>query len=45
MSFLDKYNLIHGGTTNFYVGNVPKNRRLKIPAIRLEDGPQGVADK
>jgi beta-glucosidase len=27
-----------------YVGNVPANTRLKIPAINLEDGPQGVAD-
>ena len=23
-----------------YVGNVPANSRLKIPAINLEDGPQ-----
>jgi glutaredoxin-related protein len=27
----------YGGS---YVGNVPANTRLKIPAINLEDGPQ-----
>jgi hypothetical protein len=27
----------YGGS---YVGNVPVNTRLKIPAINLEDGPQ-----
>lgn len=43
MNFLDKYNMIHGGL-GLYVGNTPKNHRLKIPALRLEDGPQGVAD-
>jgi len=26
------------------VGNVPANTRLGIPALRLEDGPQGVGD-
>ena len=27
-----------------YVGFIPANNRLKIPSLRLEDGPSGVAD-
>jgi beta-glucosidase len=27
-----------------YVGFIPANSRLGIPALRLEDGPSGVAD-
>lgn len=27
-----------------YVGNVIPNKRLNIPILNLEDGPQGVAD-
>jgi hypothetical protein len=34
--FLSHDNRYGGG----YVGNVPANTRLKIPAINLEDGPQ-----
>eukprot|EP01111_Echinosteliopsis_oligospora_P008732 TRINITY_DN2471_c0_g1_i2.p1 TRINITY_DN2471_c0_g1~~TRINITY_DN2471_c0_g1_i2.p1 ORF type:complete len:693 (+),score=205.69 TRINITY_DN2471_c0_g1_i2:474-2552(+) len=32
------------GSSGPYVGNTPVNTRLNIPALNLEDGPQGVAD-
>jgi beta-glucosidase len=43
MTQTEKLALVHGYGGS-YVGNVPANSRLKIPAINLEDGPQGVAD-
>lgn len=33
-----------GGTGSAYVGDIPANTRLGIPALNLEDGPAGVAD-
>lgn len=36
--------MIHGSSGGGYVGYVPSNLRLNIPALHLEDGPQGVAD-
>ena len=32
------------GVSGSYVGNIPANTRLGIPALGLEDGPAGVAD-
>lgn len=43
MNQTEKLNMVHGYSGS-YVGNVPANTRLGIPAINLEDGPQGVAD-
>lgn len=43
MNQTEKLAVVHGYGGS-YVGNVPANERLKIPAINLEDGPQGVAD-
>eukprot|EP00698_Gefionella_okellyi_P025269 TRINITY_DN91_c0_g1_i1.p1 TRINITY_DN91_c0_g1~~TRINITY_DN91_c0_g1_i1.p1 ORF type:complete len:750 (+),score=208.76 TRINITY_DN91_c0_g1_i1:38-2287(+) len=39
----EKLFMVHG-SPGPYVGNVPANTRLGIPALTLEDGPQGVAD-
>lgn len=44
MTLDEKFHMIHG-TVGEYVGNTPHNKRLGIPSINLEDGPQGVADK
>jgi beta-glucosidase len=48
MSLDDKIAMVHGvgfasGTAG-YVGHIPASRRLCIPGLNLEDGPQGVAD-
>ena len=43
MTQTEKLILVHGSPGG-YVGNVPAIPRLGIPAINLEDGPQGVAD-
>lgn len=43
MTQAEKLLLVHGSPGG-YVGNVPAIPRLSIPAINLEDGPQGVAD-
>eukprot|EP01121_Diplochlamys_sp_Union-15-3_P007931 TRINITY_DN205_c0_g1_i1.p1 TRINITY_DN205_c0_g1~~TRINITY_DN205_c0_g1_i1.p1 ORF type:complete len:679 (-),score=206.24 TRINITY_DN205_c0_g1_i1:112-2148(-) len=43
MNLDEKLGLVHG-YGGPYVGNVNANDRLKIPALHLEDGPQGVAD-
>jgi len=43
MTLAEKILMVHG-SPGPYVGNVPANTRLNIPALTLEDGPQGVAD-
>ena len=43
MTLDDKLNLFHGSCGG-YVGNVCANDRLKIPAIKMNDGPQGFRD-
>ncbi|HWG60413.1 MAG TPA: glycoside hydrolase family 3 C-terminal domain-containing protein [Streptosporangiaceae bacterium] len=43
MTLSDEIALVHG-VSGTYVGNVPANPRLCIPALGLEDGPAGVAD-
>lgn len=35
--------LVHG-VSGTYVGNIPANSRLCIPALSLQDGPAGVGD-
>ena len=56
MNFTEKTLLLHGDTAaqtgcsrggmdpSCYVGYIAANERLGIPALRLEDGPSGVAD-
>lgn len=43
MNLTEKFTMIHGWPGP-YAGTVPENTRLGIPALHLEDGPQGVAD-
>jgi len=43
MSLDEKLAMVHGYPGD-YVGDVNPNSRLNIPALHLEDGPQGVAD-
>ena len=43
MTLAEKLAMLYG-IGGAYVGNVPANTRLGIPAINLEDGPGGVAD-
>jgi len=43
MTLQEKLSMVHG-YGGPYVGNIPANSRLNIPALNLEDGPQGVAD-
>ncbi len=40
----EKIQLVHGATGTVYAGYVPAIRRLCIPALKLHDGPGGVAD-
>lgn len=44
MTLTEKLNMLHGWGGSPYVGYVPANTRLGIPALKLEDGPCGVAD-
>ena len=44
MTLDEKIALLHGAPGSAYVGYVPANARLGIPALYLEDGPGGVAD-
>lgn len=43
MNLTEKLNLFHGSCGG-YVGNVCANERLGIPAIKMNDGPQGFRD-
>lgn len=43
MTLAEKIAMLHGAGGP-YVGNIPANTRLGIPALWLEDGPAGVAD-
>lgn len=44
MTLDEKITMVHGWGGSSYVGYVPANTRLGIPALNLEDGPCGVAD-
>src|SRR5215472_12414677 len=44
MTLDEKIALLHGAPGSAYVGYIPANTRLGIPALYLEDGPAGVAD-
>eukprot|EP00026_Physarum_polycephalum_P004195 Phypoly_transcript_04212.p1 GENE.Phypoly_transcript_04212~~Phypoly_transcript_04212.p1 ORF type:complete len:681 (+),score=92.68 Phypoly_transcript_04212:118-2160(+) len=47
MTFKEKIDMVHGHLVIpplTYVGQIPINKRLNIPAINMEDGPQGVGD-
>lgn len=45
MTLPEKLGLLHGWpTTGLYTGNVPGIERLGIPALKLNDGPQGFRD-
>jgi beta-glucosidase len=44
MTLDEKIQLVHGDTGSVYVGYVPAIPRLCLPALKLEDGPAGVAD-
>jgi beta-glucosidase len=43
MTLDDKIAMLHGSSGS-YVGNIPANPRLGIPALNLQDGPAGVGD-
>eukprot|EP00043_Microstomoeca_roanoka_P013291 m.130236 g.130236 ORF g.130236 m.130236 type:complete len:782 (+) comp15716_c2_seq1:3-2348(+) len=43
MTLDEKITMLHG-SAGPYVGNVPANTRLGIPALNLNDGPQGFRD-
>jgi beta-glucosidase len=44
MTLDEKITMVHGGRGG-YVGNVPANARLGIPALNLSDGPAGVGNR
>ncbi len=44
MTLNEKMRMVHGSAGSIYVGYVPAIPRLCIPALKLEDGPGGVAD-
>ena len=40
MTLIEKLDMMHG-VNGVYIGNIPANERLSIPAIAMHDGPQG----
>src|SRR5947209_4320288 len=46
MTLDEKIAMLHGAGygSGGYVGHIPANKRLGIPALNLEDGPAGVSD-
>ena len=44
MTIGDEIAMVEGHGTNPYVGDIPANPALCIPALGLEDGPNGVGD-
>ncbi len=44
MTLDEKIQLVHGASGSGYVGYVPAIPRLCIPALKMQDGPGGVAD-
>jgi len=45
MKIDEKITMLHGtGNGGVYIGNVAGNDRLQIPALKLNDGPQGFRD-
>jgi beta-glucosidase len=44
MTFKEQLSMVGGIGVFPYAGMIPAIERLKIPALHLEDGPQGVAD-
>ncbi len=44
MTLDEKIGMVHGGRGSGYVGYIPAIPRLCVPALKLEDGPGGVAD-
>ncbi len=44
MTLDEKIAMVHGERGSGYVGYIPAIARLCIPALKLEDGPAGVAD-
>ncbi|KAL0478030.1 beta-glucosidase [Acrasis kona] len=44
MTLEEKLEMVKGHGTQPYVGMTPENKRLNIPPLNMEDGPQGVAD-
>jgi len=43
MTFGEKIAMVNGAG-GAYVGNIPANTRLGIPAVNLQDGPAGIGD-
>lgn len=43
MTLDEKIAMVHGDSPHGYVGRVPENTRLGIPALILQDGPAGAA--
>ena len=44
MTLDEKIQMVHGASGSAYVGYVPAIPRLCIPALKMQDGPGGVAD-
>lgn len=42
MTLDEKITMVHGASGSEYTGFIPGNRRLCIPALKLQDGPVGV---